>query len=126
MGAVFAVVCAIAFVWSGIKFQVAYHALQDAIPPQFQGGEMSRYAFPVYALHPSTPLALQADYVKSLAGGTIALLCFSASCFLFGRSDGGLLALLGFGAGTVSTFKSWNTYKANCSRVTTPHGEAET
>ena len=126
MGAVFAVAGAIAFVWSGVKYQATYHALQDALPPQFQDGEMSRYAFPVYALHPSTPLTLQADYVKALAGGTIALLCVSASCFLFGRPDGGLLALFGFGAVAVSTFKSWNTYKANCSRATTTHGEAET
>jgi hypothetical protein len=48
-------------------------------------------------------LSLQADCVKSLAGGCFAMLCFSLSCFSFQRLDGGCLALVGFFAAFVST-----------------------
>jgi hypothetical protein len=125
MGMVFAIVCFVAGVWSAVTYQVTYHAVLDALPPQFQSPLTSRYAFPVYALSPSTPLPLQADYIKALAGMTFALLCFSLSCFLFGRLDGGLLAFFGFGAGVVSTFKSWKTYKANCDQPSVQHGATD-
>jgi hypothetical protein len=110
MGPIFAIAGVIAFVWAAVKYEVTARTLHDAFPPQFQDALMSRYAFPVYALHHSTPLTLQADYVKASAGGAVAMLCFSLSCFSFGRPDGGVLALFGFGAGAVFVFKSFKTY----------------
>jgi hypothetical protein len=117
LGAVFAVLCAIAGIWSGVKMIVVYWAVYDSLPPQFQDPLMSRYAFSTYALNSSTPLSVQTDHMKSLVGGCFAMLFFSLSCFTFGRPDGGLLALAGFLAITVGTIKSWKTYKENCSRA---------
>jgi hypothetical protein len=101
-------------IWSAVIYQTVYRALINSFPPQFQDPLNSRYAFPVFALSPSTPLSLQADYMKSLAGGCFAMLGFSLSCFSFQRVDGGCLALLGFFAAVVSTIKSWKAYKENC------------
>ena len=120
LGAVFAVTSLIAGVWSAVNYQIVYYALIDSFPPQFQDSLNSRYAFPVYAMSPSTPLSLQADYLKSLAGGCFAMLCFSLSCFSFQRADGGCLALVGFSAAAVSAIKSWKTYKENCNLAADP------
>ena len=118
MGPLFAIAGVIAFVWSAVKYEVTARALQDRLPPQFQDPLMSRYAFGVYALHPSTPLTLQADYLSAGAGAVVAMLCLSLSCFLFSHPEGGVLALIGFGLITVNSFKSWKTYKSNCGRLT--------
>ena len=64
MAAVFGVICALAFLWSAVKYQMVYVATIDSLPPQFQDELNSRYAFPVYALAHSTPLELQAEYIK--------------------------------------------------------------
>jgi hypothetical protein len=113
------VVIAVAVLWSAFKYQAAYVALIDSLPPQFQDGLNSRYAFPEYVLRPSTPLALQADYVKSQVGFCFAAVGVSLLCFLFEKIIAGaivLVMLLGF---TVLTFRSWKTYHANCGRQTT-------
>jgi hypothetical protein len=116
MAAVFAVMCALAGIWSAIKYQATYHALLGSLPPQFQDPLNSRYAFPEYVLHPSTPLALQTDFVKAQAGGCFAMLCFSLSCFIGGQTTGGWLALAGSFAIAASTIKAWRIYKENCNR----------
>ena len=117
MGAAFAVLCAIAGIWSGVKMVVVYWAVYESLPPQFQDALMSRYAFSTCALNSSTPLSVQTDHLKSLVGGCFAMLFFSLSCFTFGRLDGGLLALAGFLAIVIRTIKSWKTYKENCNRL---------
>lgn len=76
MAAVFIVGCGMAMIWSVVKYLIVYRALVDSIPPQL----CPRYAVPVYALSPSTPLPLQAEYVKSAWGGCVAFLCVSL-CF---------------------------------------------
>jgi hypothetical protein len=116
MAAVFAVMCALTGIWSAVKYHTTYLAVVDSLPPQFQDSLMSRYAFPEYVLRPSTPLELQTEYMKSLAGGCFAMLCFSLACFIGGQPAGGWLALAGFLAIAVGTIQSWMTYRANCNR----------
>jgi hypothetical protein len=116
MAAVFGVICALAFIYAAVTFQMVYHATIDSLPPQFQGGEISRYAFPEYALRPSTPLELQTEYMKALAAGCLGMPCFSLACFTGGQPAGGWLALAGSLATAASTFKAWRTYKENCNR----------
>jgi hypothetical protein len=116
MAAAFAVMCALAGIWSAVKYYMTYLAVLDSLPPQFQNPLMSRYAFPEYALRPSTPLELQTEYMKSLAGGCVAMPCFSLSCFIGGQPAGGWLALAGSLAIFVGTVKSWMTYRTNCNR----------
>ena len=115
MAAVFAVMCALAGIWSAVKYHMTYLAALDSLPPQFQNPLMSRYAFPEYALRPSTPLELQTEYMKSLAGGCVAMPCFSLCCFIGGQPAGGWLA--GSLAIFVGTVKSWMTYRTNCNRL---------
>jgi hypothetical protein len=116
VAAVFGVICALAFIWSAVKYQMVYHATIDSLPPQFQDPLNSRYAFPEYALRPSTPFELQTEYMKSLAGACLGMLCFSLSCFIGGQPAGGWLALAGFLATAAGTIKSWKTYKENRDR----------
>ena len=76
MAAVFVVGAVMAMIWSAAKYLIVYRALVDSLPPQLP----SRYTFPVYALSASTPLPLQAEYVKSLWGGSVGFFCVSL-CF---------------------------------------------
>jgi hypothetical protein len=115
--AVFAIATAVAAIWSIYKYQTVYHALINSFALEFQDPLNSRYAFPEFALSPSTPLALQAEYVKSMAGGCFSMLCFSLSFFSFGQVIGGWLGLGAFLLIAASTIKSWKIYKANCNRT---------
>lgn len=125
MAAAFAVMCGIAIIWSGVKSQIVYHSIIDSFPPQFQDPETSRYAFSVLALSPSTPLPLQAEYVKSLWGGCAACLCLSLCFFSLDQPivGGGCLVVLL--ASVFFTIKSWNVYKANCNRPAAQPDEDE-
>jgi hypothetical protein len=58
----------LAAIWGIYKYQTVYSTLINSFPLEFQGGEISRHAFPVIALSASTPLELQWDYVTSLMG----------------------------------------------------------
>jgi hypothetical protein len=122
---VLAMACGIAFLWSAFLYQAVYYALINSFPLEFQDPLNSRYAFPEFALSPSTPLALQAKYMKSLAGGCVAMLCFSLSFFSFGQVIGGWLGLGGFLLVATSTLKSWKIYKANCNRLMTHDRQEE-
>jgi hypothetical protein len=81
MAAVFGVACFLAIFWSAIRYQFAYNSVVDSLPPQFQDDLTSRYAFPVYVLERSTPLHVQAEYMKSLWGSCVAALCASLCVF---------------------------------------------
>lgn len=107
------VAVAVSVVWSIVKYQTAYVAVMDLLPPQFQDGLNSRYAFPEYALRPSTPLALQAEYVKSQVGFCVAAVGCSLLCFLYEKTALGLIVLAMSFWFTALTIKSWKTYKAN-------------
>ena len=113
MAAVFVVGCGIAMIWSAFKYLIVYRALVDSIPPQLS----ARYAVPVYALSPSTPLPLQAEYVKSAWGGCVAFLCVSLCFFSLQELAVGCVSLVVFGVSAISAIRSWKTYKENCNRA---------
>jgi hypothetical protein len=109
MAAVFVVGAVMALIWSAAKYLIVYRAVVDSLPPQLP----SRYAFPVYALSGSTPLPLQAEYVKSLCGGCVAFLCVSLCFFSLQELIVGCVSLAVFAASVVSAIRSWKTYKQN-------------
>jgi hypothetical protein len=109
---------AVAILWSAFKYQTTYVALIDSLPPQFQDGVSSKFAFPEYVLRPSTPLALQAEYVKSQIGFCSATLGVSLLCFIFEKIVIGLIVLAMFLWFTALTIKSWKKHQANCNRRT--------
>jgi len=113
MAALFVVGCGIALIWTVVKYQIVYCALKDSLPPQLP----ARFAFPVYVLSPSTPLPLQAEYVKSLWGGCVAFLCVSLCFFSLGELAVGCVSLVVFAASVVSAFRAWKTYTENCNRA---------
>jgi hypothetical protein len=96
MVGLFAVLCGIAAIWSGIRYHFVYRSIVDSFPPQFQGEPTSHYAFPVLALNPSTPLSLRAEYVKASWGGCVAFLCVSLCFFSIGEVIVGCLGLIVF------------------------------
>jgi hypothetical protein len=107
-----------AVLWSIFKYQTAYVALVDSLPPQFQDGVSSKFAFPEYVLRPSTPLVLQAEYVKSQIGFCFAALGVSLLCFLYEKAIVGLIVLVMFCGFTALTIRSWKAYQANSNRRT--------
>lgn len=107
---------AVAVVWTIIKCQTAYAALMESLPPQFQDGLSSKFAFPEYVLRPSTPLLLQAEYVKSQIGSCFAALGISLLFFLSEKLLAGSIALIVFFGFTVLTIKSWKAYQSNSKR----------
>lgn len=119
MAALFAIGCGIALIWSGVRSQIIYSSLIDSFPPQFQDPLTSRYAFSVLVLNPSTPLPLQAGYIKSLWGGCVAFLCFSLCFFSLDQPIVGCLGLAVFFASVVYAIKSWKIYKTNCNQAKT-------
>ncbi|MDH2348489.1 hypothetical protein QCM77_41455 [Bradyrhizobium sp. SSUT18] len=125
MAAVFGVLCAVAMIWAAVKYFAIRSALLDKLPLQFRDELSSRYAIPIYALEPSTPLPLQADYVTLMAVGSVAMICFALACLLAGQMAGALLAGLGSVAVIASTIKSWWTYRDNCIGRSTAIGPDE-
>jgi hypothetical protein len=114
--AVFGMVGAIAFVWSAVRNHLVYRALIDSFPPELKDGLTAKFALHVIALSPSTPLSLQAEYLKSLAAGCVAMLCFSLSLFCADKIEG-WLALGGCLLIAISAIRSWKTYRQNCNRA---------
>src|SRR4051794_221026 len=115
MAPLFFTVGAIAGIWSAVRSQILYRQLVDSFPPQFQDQLTSRYAFSVYALDPSTPLPLQAEYMKCQYAGCACILGISLGFFSL-NIPAGCLVLLGFLLSVFWTFKSWKTYQENCNR----------
>ena len=113
MAALFFAVGAIAGIWSAVRFQILYRQLVDSSPPQFQDQLTSRYAFSVYALDPSTPLPLQAEYMKCQYAGCGCVLAISLGLFSLGNIPVGCLVLLGFLLGVFWTFRPWKTCEEN-------------
>ena len=113
MAAVFAVGAGIALLWSGIRYQIVYNSLIDSFPSQFQDPLTSRYAFPVLVLSPSTPLPLQAEYIKTLWVACVAVLCISLCFFSLDQLIIGCLGVVAFFASVFFAIKSWKIYKEN-------------
>jgi len=117
MAAVFFVMAATAGILSAIRYQIVYHSLVDSFPLQFQDDLTSRYAFPVLVLSPSTPLSLQADYMRASWGSCVCCLCVSLGFFLSQNIAFGCFVLVGFFWAVFRTIKSWKTYKENSNRT---------
>ena len=122
---ILAIATAVAVLWSILKYQTAYVALIDSLPPQFQDGLSSKFAVPEYVLQPSTPLALQGEYVKAQIGSSFATLGISLLCFLHEKLIAGSIVLVIFFWFTALTIKSWKTYQANCNRRTSGDEEEQ-
>ena len=125
MAAVFFVMGGMAMIWSAVRSQVVYRSIVDSFPPQFQDDYTSRYAFSVYALAPSTPLPLQAEYMKALWAGCACMLCVALGCFALPNVVWGCFILAGFFWAVFSTFKSWKTYRENCNRAVSQNDEEQ-
>jgi hypothetical protein len=102
--------------WSIHKYQTTYAALLGSLPPEFQNGSNSRFAFPEWVMKPSTPLSLQSDYVKSQAGFCFVALGISVLCFFYENTQMSAIVLAMFAAFAALTIKSWTTFRANRSR----------
>jgi hypothetical protein len=108
-----AIVSAIVFFWSGLKYQRAYYALIELLPLEFQDPLTSRYAAPSIAFHPGTPLAVQTNFIQAQIGFCCAVLGFSLSGFLFGNFIVGGVCLVMFLVIAPLTIKIWKTYASN-------------
>jgi hypothetical protein len=102
--------------WSLFKYQTAYVGVIEYLPPQFQDGLSSKFAFPEYVLDPSTPLALQAEYVKSQIGFCCATLGASLLCLALEKEIPALIMLAFLFGFAALTIRSWKTYQRNCHR----------
>ncbi len=96
MAAVFFVIAAIAGILSAVRYQIVHHSLVDSFPLQFQDDLTSRYAFPVLVLSPSTPLSLQADYMRASWGSCVCCLSVSLGFFFLQNIAFGCFVLVGF------------------------------
>ena len=117
MNAVFFVLAGFLGIWGAIRGHIVYCSIRDSFLPQFQDDLSSRYAFSVYALSHSTPLPLQAEYMKPQGCGCAFFLCVSLGFFILGNIPLGCLCLLGFSAIAFGAMKDWKTYKEYCSRA---------
>jgi hypothetical protein len=115
-----AIASVLAVIWSIFKYQTVYYALINSFPLKFQDPLTSRYAFPEIALSPSTPLPLQAEYLKSLIGFCLAALGFSLFCFFIEKTIVGWILFFMFLGFAALTIKSGKAYKANCNRTNDP------
>ena len=113
MTALLVILCLASFIYSVWQNQKVHLALIGSFPPEFDNEMIEKVALHAIALRSSTPLRLQADYVKSVAAFAVTFLCFSLSLFSAGEVVGGWLGLIWFFAGAVGTIKSWRTYKEN-------------
>ena len=113
MVVLFVVGAGLAFIWGGAKYQMVYGSVIDSLPPQLP----SRYAFPAYALSPSTPLPLQAEYVKSLWGMSVGFLCVSLSFFSLQEIGAGCAAFAVFCWSVVYSVKARKKYMENCNQA---------
>ena len=99
---------------SGLRAHLIYLSIVDTFPPQFQDDLSSRYAFPVLVFSRSTPLSLQAEYMKSALTGWVGWLCISAGSFFAGKFVFGYFTLAGLAYGCYWLLNAWKTYQANC------------
>jgi len=107
---------AVAFLWSAFLIQKVRYAVMDTLPPELADPNFPYSVYPEFALGPSTPLALQADYLKSQMLFFLAFLGFSLDCFLLGKAIMGWVLLAMFVGFATLTIKNRKIYKANCSR----------
>lgn len=122
MAAVFFVLGGFLLFVSAIRAHFAYRIIVDTLPPQFQDAWTSRYVFSVYALEPTTPLEVQAEWVKTMGVSCAACLSLSLGFFVAGNAAFGCFALLAFGVAAYRAVQGWRTYRSNLERPM-DHGE---
>jgi hypothetical protein len=114
----------LALIWSVLLRRQVHDALVDSLPPMFHEYPYDQYVADEFAPKPSTPLAVQADYLRSLIGGCLFALCISLSWFIGGNVFAGCFFLLALIGTAIVTFRAWKAYKANCNRAMT-HAEKD-
>ncbi|MGC2777668.1 MAG: hypothetical protein WA418_18735 [Bradyrhizobium sp.] len=116
MAAIFFVLAGFLLFVSGIRLHFVYRSIVGSLPPQFQDDWTSRYAFSVYALEPTTPIEVQAEYVKAMGVSCGACLALTLGFFAAGNAVFGCLVLLVFVVGVYRAVDGWRTYKSNLDR----------
>jgi Ca2+/Na+ antiporter len=105
-----------ALFWAGFKYYAVYFALVDSFPPEWRNTSSARVAIDQFALSPSTPLAVQADYVASQVGACLAAFFLWLLVFLVGQTIERWLFLAILLVFVVSTVKSARLYWKNRNR----------
>lgn len=103
--------------------QTIYFELRDKVPQEFQNEEFAYAIWPQFALSPSTPLPLQADYVRS--GFYLCAACFGfLVCAILVGSTIGTIFFLALCLGlAISSTRFAKTYGANRARRMTGSDE---
>jgi len=116
MATVFFVLGGFLLLVCAIRTQFVYRAIIDTLPPQYQDDWTSRYAFSVYALEPTTPLEVQAEWVKAMGLSCPACLSLALGFFALGNAVFGCFALLVFVVAVHRALKGWQAYNSNLER----------
>lgn len=111
--------------WSMLKYENISNALEDSYPSEFREGALWRIAFPIFVLGPSTPLHLQAGYLRAMAGICFVTLGISLCCFLLDKEIAGWIVLAMFFLYSAMMISWWRTYKANRDRRLTKDAREE-
>jgi hypothetical protein len=116
MAPVFFVLAGFLLFVSIIRVHFVYRSIVDTLPPKFQDDWTSRYAFSVYALEPTTPVEVQAEYVRAMGISCAACLSLALGFFAAGNPVLGYFVLLVLIVGVYHAIQGWRTYKSNCDR----------
>jgi hypothetical protein len=106
-----------AFGWTAFNYYSVSSALKESMPPGWRDSITERFAIDSFALNPSTPLPIQADYIASLVGGCLTVLFTALLVFSVGETTGGWLFLAILVVCVASTAKSAMTYWKNRTRA---------
>jgi len=106
-----------AFGWIAFNYFSVSSALKESMPPEWRDSITERFAIDSFALNPSTPLPIQADYIASLVGGCLAVLFTTLLVFSVGETVGGWFFLAIFAVCVASTVKSAVKYWKNRKRA---------
>ena len=102
-----------ALLWAGFKYYAVYFALVDSFPPEWRNTSTERFAIDQFALSPSTPLAVQADYVESQFAGCLGVFVLWLLLFFVDQTNKHWLVLAGFVVVAASTIRSARLYWKN-------------
>jgi hypothetical protein len=118
--ALFAIPCVAFVIYAYQQQETAHRTLIGSYPPEFREGLPEKFVLWGMGLDPLTPLPVQANYLNSIWGGTVAMLFFSLTLFSLGETFGGWLGSGVFLIGVIVTIRSWMTYKKNCRQKANP------
>jgi hypothetical protein len=117
-------VSACAAAWGIVLNQRIYLDVKETLPPEFDDEEFRYATYPQFALSPSTPLRLQADYVRAGISLCSACLGFSVCAFLLGSTTAALIFLVFFLGLAAASIRHMKIYRENrVRRMTRSEGE---